>query len=153
MSAIPIHLPRQFDGYGMAKVVNQLTRSAQTGLPDALSFDFSNLHFIKPTGTVFLSNLIRWLENVKGCTVTFNGLKLSRGAIRFLDDSLFFKQHLGHLLDPLASPRPTTSPLQHITHAESHSWLEFNMLPWLSNRLDLNVASLAAFKTCSVRAV
>jgi hypothetical protein len=62
--------------------------------------------------------------------------------IRFLDDSLFFEQHLRTKLNCTASPRPTTRPLVHARHEQSQSEIRCNFVPWLQNRLGVSKATL-----------
>lgn len=139
-----IPLPWQFNGPNISNVVASLN-STITTLPKDIIFDFSPLGFIDPCGVVFLSNLIHWLRE-RGCNPTFDGIDINRAPIKFLEDSLFFEQHIGKKLDPSSSPRSTTRPLQLIPHEKSHSWLETNLVPWLANRLSLTEASLYSFK-------
>jgi signal transduction histidine kinase len=65
-----------------------------------------------------------------------------------LDDALFFEQHCGSKVNPNASPRDTTQPLQKIAHQHSFAWLQQVLQPWLAARLGITQASLYAFKNC-----
>jgi len=122
-----------------------LAANAAAGLPPRLVFDFSQLSFIQPAGITFLSNLVHWLA-ASGCQVLFAGLDRGTEALRYLDDSLFFEQHLGRKLHPFSCPRDTTRPLQKIVQAESHAWLRMNLMPWLAARLNVSDASLRQFQ-------
>lgn len=68
--------------------------------------------------------------------------------IRFLDDSSFFKQHLGQALVENRTPRPTTQPLVEIRHQESHSWIGLTFVPWLANCSGVGMDQMAEFRTC-----
>jgi anti-sigma regulatory factor (Ser/Thr protein kinase) len=116
-------------------------------IPPEIDLDFSILGYIEPPCITFLGNFTRWFLNM-GVNVTFSGMNLGSEAIKFLDDSLFFEQHLGKKLRPSSSPRSTTLPLKHLSHADSHSWLENEFIPWLSEKSGLSITSLAEVRTC-----
>jgi hypothetical protein len=142
-----ISLPEQLKGITLSRVAAGVVASAKNGLPAELSFDFSGLKFIRPTGVVFLSNLIWWLRE-KGVTVSFKNTKQQSPPLFYLDDSLFFEQHTGSKLRLRANPRATTKPLVRIAHQDSHAWLDGNLLPWLAARLSITEASLYEIKSC-----
>lgn len=150
MSAATIILPSQFDGRTLSKVAADVVACSPNGRPGDIvnvTFDFSKLTFVRPSGIVFLSNLIWWLRH-HGTKVQFTGTDVRTAALTFLDDSLFFEQHCGKKLRATASPRSTTRPLVRIAHAESHAWLEANLVPWLAGRLEISHASIYSFKVC-----
>jgi hypothetical protein len=145
-----IVLPTQFQDRTLSKVAADVVACSPFGLPYKLSeviFDFSKLAFIRPSGIVFLSNLFYWLHH-NGTTVKIAGIEALTPALIFLDDSLFFEQHMGRKLRPFASPRATTRPLVRIAHKDSHAWLEANLVPWLAGRLGISQASIYSFKAC-----
>ncbi|ABC23079.1 ATP-binding region, ATPase-like [Rhodospirillum rubrum ATCC 11170] len=131
----------------MPQVIHQLISSCDRKLPKELWIDFSTLDFTRPSGVVFISNLIQWLD-AKGTKVVLEGLSPHRQSNKFLDDALFFEQHLGTKLRPYSSPRPTTIPLKKVTQAESHGWLEMDLTPWLSNHFSVPESSLREFRVC-----
>ena len=147
MSDPIITLPRQFDGKTLSKVAADVVAIAPDDLPPALVFDFSMLHFVRPAGVVFLSNLVHWL-NEKGAKVTFINCDMNKAVIKYLDDSLFFEQHCGSKLSEQASPRSTTQPLVRIAQEDSHAWVETHVIPWLAGRLSITEASLYTLKAC-----
>lgn len=116
-------------------------------LPKEIEIDFSDVRFSKPPSIAFLSNFSHWFSTA-GATVTFVGVDVRRTAIKYLDDSLFFEEHLGHKLDPSSTCRPTTVPVKKIAKMNSHAWLEYDFLPWLSDKSGLSKSSLAEVKTC-----
>lgn len=116
-------------------------------LPEAVSFDFSRMRFALPSGVVFLSNLSRFLVR-NGCKVTYANINTNSEAIRFLDDAMFFEQHLQKLLIPTSTVRPTTQPLRAIHHEASHGWIGLTLLPWLSQCSGVAVEHMAELKTC-----
>ena len=99
------------------------------------------LGFIEPAGVTFLSNFVSWLshQNVK---VYFQGYQGASEAVRFLDDFLFFEQHLRRKLNGMARPRPTTRPLVHARHEQSQPEIRDHFVPWLTNRLGVSRATL-----------
>ena len=116
-------------------------------LPKEVAFDFSRMRFARPSGIVFLSNLSRFLVR-NGCKVTYTNINPQSDAIRFLDDAMFFEQHLGRSLTPTSSVRATTQPLRAVHHEESHGWIGFTLLPWLSHCSGVPVTQMAELKTC-----
>lgn len=96
---------------------------------------------------MFLSNLIHWLHE-QGTKVMLTNVKRDNEAIRYLDDSQFFKQHCGELVWPNSSPRSTTKPLMPIAHSDSHAWLELQLVPWLAARTGKSKASFYQIKAC-----
>jgi hypothetical protein len=150
MDAPTIILPSQFEGRTLSKVAADVVSNSPNGRPSELTcvkFDFSKLSFIRPSGVVFFSNLLWWLHHC-GAKVEFSGIGVQSAALSFLDDSLFFEQHCGRKLRDASAPRETTRPLVRIAHAESHAWLESNLVPWLAARLGISQASIYAFKAC-----
>ncbi len=116
-------------------------------MPSSVQIDFSNVRFIKPPSVAFLSNFSHWFGNA-GVSVSFQGLDIGQQCIKYLDDSMFFEQHLGRKLDPRSSCRPTTVPVRKIAKTDSYAWLEYDFLPWLIEKSGLSKASLAEVKTC-----
>ena len=116
-------------------------------LPDVIDIDFAKLTFIRSPGIAFLSNFSYWLVD-QGATVTFSNLDINKAAIKYLDDSLFFEQHLGKKLDLGSHCRATTLPLKQVARSECHDWLENTFLPWLIGHSGLTKTSLAEVTTC-----
>jgi anti-sigma regulatory factor (Ser/Thr protein kinase) len=141
-----VTLPRQFRAEQLFTQVEQHFGQFEQ-LPEEISFDFSRMQFLRPSGVVFLSNLSRYLSH-RGCCVRYSNLDVNRSAIQFLDDAKFFEQHLGEPLAATSGIRPTTQPLQAIHPQESHAWLEFTLLPWLSAHCGVPVRHMAELKTC-----
>ncbi|WP_305972711.1 MULTISPECIES: ATP-binding protein [unclassified Mameliella] len=116
-------------------------------MPAEVVIDFSDVSFITPPSVAFLSNFTYWFANA-GAKVAFDGLNVNRAAIKYLDDSMFFEQHLGSKLDPSSYCRSTTVPVRKVAKTDSYGWLEFEFIPWLSEKSGLSKASLAEVKTC-----
>jgi hypothetical protein len=135
-------LPRYLKCSSLSPVVGELIRSTPDGkLPSHIQFDFSPLYFIEPAGVVFLSNLLHWLKQ-KGIQVTLSGIDLKKAPICYLDDSLFFEQHLGEKQRPFAMLRDTTQPLQNLSSSESHAWLDLHLIPWLARSITRQIEDL-----------
>jgi hypothetical protein len=147
MTATTVRLPYNLNGLNLSQVTSEVVDRAQQGWPQEITFDFSNLGFIRPAGVVFLSNLVYWLAQ-QGTKVHFKYPTEYGGAFRFLDDSLFFQQHCGTKARETAAPRSTTRPLIRIAHSDYHQWLDGNLLPWLSNCLSITQPSLHPLRVC-----
>lgn len=114
-----IILPRQFRANALFPFVEEHFEQMSV-IPDRVTFDFSDLNFALPSGVVFLNNLSRFLARNR-CEVAFQGMDVSKQAIKYLDDALFFEQHLDSKLSWGSVPRRTTQPLQEIRHLDSRS--------------------------------
>ncbi len=118
---------------------------------DELVLNFSTLSkFIEPCGVTILSNLIHWLEN-RGVTVDILPGEVSRwedSPNKFLDDSMFFEQHLGEKLNEYSQVRVTTLPLQHVNAKDPTGWLSYKFTPWLSRQLGVPPNRLATIQVC-----
>jgi hypothetical protein len=147
MPAFRLRLPNQLNGGAMRVVVQDFMNGCPDGLPNEVSIDFARLNFIKPAGVTFLSNFISWL-NHQGVRVSFQGHERDADPISFLDDSLFFEQHLGRKLNEWAAPRNTTRPLVHAHHEESQSEIRDRFIPWLARSLGKSRASLHEVQVC-----
>ena len=147
MAGITIPLPAQLNGITLSRVAAAIVAAPQKGLPSEIIFDFAGLQFVRPTGVVFLSNLIWWLRENR-VNVVFKNMKQQSAALFYLDDFLFFEQHTGSKLRSNATTLPTTRPLIRIANQDSHAWLDTNLLPWLSARLSITEASLYEIKSC-----
>lgn len=139
-------LPRSMVGDSVFKEL-EVFLEQNPRLPDTVDIDFSNLNFIRSPGVAFLSNFGHWLTQL-GTKVTLSNLNVQKQAIKYLDDAQFFEQHIGRKLDSSSRCRPTTLPLKQVARSESHAWLEFEFLPWLTGHSGLTRTSLAEVTTC-----
>lgn len=142
-----IQLPSTLCGSTLAKLAGDLVDGCPNGLPKTITFDFSKLRFIEPAGVAFFNNLILWLH-YQETHAMFMGHTHVTPSIKFLDDSLFFEQHLGKKLLPVSAPRSTTRPLEKISNDKIHSWLELNLIPWMSSKTGIRQSKLQRFRTC-----
>ena len=96
-------------------------------------------------GYIFLKvcNILQWLWLVKGVNFTIH-CNPSALTIRYLDDSGFFKLHLGEPLSPAAAVRDTTVPLELVSIEHSHQYINDRFSGWLQNRLKMNKDSIAS---------
>ena len=143
---LTITLPRQFSAENLFRLIHDTFGAFET-IPAEVKFDFCKLGFVLPSGIVFLSNLSRFLLR-NNCAVYYLNMDLSRECIRFMDDSLFFEQHMGEKLDPSCSPRPTTRPLMEISHTNSHNWIRSDLIPWLSTCSGVPEHDLTELASC-----
>lgn len=147
MPDLTLTLYSELDGGSVRRVAQALIDGCPNGLPERVVIDFSRLGFIKPAGVTFLSNLILWLKS-RGVGVRFEGHLRNAPALRFLDDSLFFEQHLGAPLNNGACVRRTTLPLKNVHHQDSFVWVRQTLVPWLSTALTVSRPSLYTFQAC-----
>jgi anti-sigma regulatory factor (Ser/Thr protein kinase) len=140
-----ILIPRRLDNVQFHKILSDSPFALGGEIPQHVNIDFSDLNFVRPVGVTFLSNLALWLHR-QGCKVTFSGHDRDSECMRYLDDSLFFAQHLLKKLNQNCEPRNTTFPLKKIVHSEIRPWLELSFMPWLSSRLNISEASLYVFQ-------
>lgn len=143
---IDVLLPKKFTARALFAQINESFGQFET-LPSKVIFDFGNLRFVRPCGVVFLSNVTKFLER-NGCAVSFEKMDITNEAIRFLDDSLFFQQHIGKKLDERSKPRKTTRRLVEVLHTESHDWTRNTFIPWLSECAQIEAHDLSELATC-----
>lgn len=141
-----IILPSNFTAQSLFAQVDQ-NFGQLNDIPQEVTFDFSKLSFVRPSGVVFLSNFTRFLVR-NGCRVNYTKMRVDSRPIKFLDDSLFFEQHFGEKLDSLSSPRATTQPLLEVRHSESHDWTRNTFVPWLSGCTQIQSYDLGELATC-----
>lgn len=141
-----IILPNQFSAVALFPLISNTLGRLETH-PEVVEFDFGKLRFVRPSGIVFLSNLSRYLAR-NGTQVFYIGLREGTEAIKFLDDSLFFEQHLGRKLDEESRPRTTTIPLRNVMTSEAMTWIGLTLIPWLSEKSGIEVEEFAEFRTC-----
>jgi hypothetical protein len=150
MATPQIKLPHQFQEWALSRVAAEVVACAPHGelrnLTD-IAFDFSHLSFIRPSGVVFLSNLIWWL-NHNGTRVHFEGVSAPTAAILLLDDSGFFELHCGARLLASTSAGVAMRPLIRLAHQDSRLWLESDFVPWLAEQLNVSQTSIHGFKVC-----
>ncbi|GJD85756.1 hypothetical protein [Methylobacterium haplocladii] len=147
MSEVRIVLPATLNTFTLRGVISDFVDKCQNGLPDKVIIDFGFLGFIHPSGVTFLSNFVHWLHH-RGLRCDFYQHTRNGQAHRFLDDSLFFEQHLGNKLNVYRGPRRTTQHLRRVEHAESHYFIRGTLGPWLADALNTNNASLYPFQVC-----
>ncbi|MFQ1700491.1 ATP-binding protein [Loktanella agnita] len=143
---ITVQLPRQFEADRLFLFIKENFGTFES-VPDAVEFDFSRMNFAFPSGVVFLSNLTRFLLR-QGCEVSYSGMDTNKECIKFLDDSLFFQQHLREKLSQHSAPRVTTQPLIELRHKDCHAWIHNIFAPWLSEISGVPMSGLAEFQTC-----
>lgn len=147
MSEITIALPYSLNTDALRGVVQDFINRCGETLPAQVILDFHFLGFIEPAGITFLSNFVYWLHH-KSIKCGFVNYNRPAACIAFLDDSLFFEQHLGKKVYPYSSPRGTTQHLRRVEHSESHSFIQMKLTPWLASTLGISKASLHPFQAC-----
>jgi len=143
---VKIVLPSQFDAPTLFRSIgNDIL--PWTEVPSEVVFDFSALRFVRPSGVVFTSNLTRFLA-YNGCRVLYDGLNVRKSSHKYLDDSQFFREHMGGQLDHQSCVRETTLPLIQIAHTDVFQWINFTLVPWLVTCTGLPEGSFAELRTC-----
>lgn len=145
-----VYLPNNFDRQSMYDLLSEIISEDRVPLSKKVSFNLSELKFITPVGITVLSNLHEWLLK-REVAVGYMLPKLDEfekmSALKFLDDSLFFQQHIGSKRRPHATPKETTQPLDSVEVEASFQWFE-NKISWISRRLNVTTESLANLKMC-----
>ncbi|WP_315370857.1 ATP-binding protein, partial [Paenibacillus xylanexedens] len=145
-----VMLPDNFNRDTMYRFISKIIGFDKRPISHTFDFDFSNLKFISPVGVTVLSNFHEWLVR-RDVTVRYKLPPLedwdNRKALSYLDDSLYFEQHIGEKRRPNANPRETTQPLTFVEMDESYQWFE-KIINWLSIRLKVSRSSLAGLKMC-----
>lgn len=136
-------VPNTFDNRTMYLLLHAVLDEKLEPKARKIELDFTALDFIEPVGVTVLCNILQWLWIVKGVNFTIHCNKSSR-TIRYLDDSGFFKLHLGEPLSPTAEVRATTVPLELVSFEHSHQYINDRFSGWLQNRLKMNKDSIAS---------
>ncbi|WP_273431272.1 ATP-binding protein [Chitinibacter tainanensis] len=145
--ALKVKLPKRMNILTIDDLLSKTVDKSLTPISDEIVYDLSSLEFIGPTGVTVFSNLIEWLLS-KGVAQRFDIPNKNAGAIKFLDDSLFFEHYVGKKIFSNATLRATTLPLKWINHPQSHLWIENHCITWLAKALDTSKKSLVELRTC-----
>lgn len=146
-----IYLPRKLNRSYINDLMKNIVGEDLKPTHQELSFDFTNLSFIEPSGITTLGNTFEWLvKNGTKTSITLpSKIGLSRHCpIKYLDDSEFFLKYTGNKLEDSSSVRPTTIPLQKVTYQNSHQWLTGTFTPWLAHRLGVRNTVLGNIEMC-----
>lgn len=146
-----VALPKSFNRHTMYDLLNSVITSNLQPKDNEIDFDFRELTFIEPSGVTILSNLFEWLYKEKVRINIFCPNEFGSGknkAIKFLDDSMFFKKYCNLTLSEKPIVRATTMPLELISWERSFQWLDGNFTYWLSSRLCVTPQSLTNIKMC-----
>lgn len=145
-----IKLPSRINRDTMYGLLQKVINKDREPVANEILLDFSTLtYFIEPCGVTILSNLIHWLER-RGVTVMINPGEVNGydSPNKFLDDSMFFQEHIGETLNERASVRSTTLPLRQVSAQGPTEWLLGEFTPWLSKQLNVHVSRLATIQVC-----
>lgn len=143
-------LNKDLDKTNMNSMLEEVLDRDKTPLCSDLEIDFEKIGFVEPGGIVALHNMIEWLSSKK-VKVSFTYPIENKGIkdpLKYLDDSNFFRRHLGKTIYPNSSVRSTTMSLQDVTYSQSHAWLKHKFIPWLAQQLDVKNSTLANIEMC-----
>ncbi|MEM5014129.1 ATP-binding protein [Niallia taxi] len=145
-----VDLPRILNRDSMYGLLQKVISNDLEPIDNEITLNFETLtRFIEPSGVTILSNLISWLE-YQGVEVGIyvGDLPPRECPNRFLDDSMFFQQHLGNKINEHAQVRTTTLPLKHVNAQSPIPWLENVFTPWLAFQLGINQTRLSTVQMC-----
>ncbi|MFI2132925.1 ATP-binding protein [Lysinibacillus fusiformis] len=145
-----IDIPRELDRDSINSLMINVLDKDKHPLYKKVDLDFRTLKFIHPAGVVALDNMIAWLDK-RGVEVIFTyyvNITNRNHPIKYLDDSGFFKKHIGKSLVEDVALRSTTIPLLNVAYEESHSWLQNTFTPWLAQQLGVKRATLGNIEMC-----
>lgn len=115
--------------------------------PRGISFDFSLLGFVEPSGVVMLHNLCSYLT-LQGCSVYLANCDADRAGLQYLDGTGFFQDSIGKKVFPYSSLKQTTMPLQKVRTADVAGWVPNHLIPWFQSCSGRPRSSLAHFGFC-----
>jgi anti-sigma regulatory factor (Ser/Thr protein kinase) len=145
-----VDLPFNFSRQTMYSFLQEVISNDLEPKNDYIGLNFKELRFIEPSGITILSNLIEWFYK-KGVSVAIYFPRDPREiyrAIKYLDDSFFFKRYADTFVTKNNKARTTTFPLETVTHDRSYQWLDNSFIPWLSRELKVPAMSLTDIKVC-----
>jgi anti-sigma regulatory factor (Ser/Thr protein kinase) len=146
-----LSLPSNFTRHTMYDLLNSVIDFELNPKDHTITFDFSNLNFIEPSGITILSNLFEWLVRRGVDTNVLCPERIVGGKndpLQYLDDSRFFERYIGQTITDNPEIRPTTIPLKLVTYENSYQWLERDFTFWLSQQLGINPKSLVNIRMC-----
>lgn len=146
-------LPRRLNQSSVCSFYSQELSRIQEENPEKISFNFSGLEFIDPSGVVTLWNMVELFEKEYGCEIYYRTPKDFKTkpsfyrAINYLDDSLFFQKVMGEKLHPGSWERSTTNGLEKL-HAGrfNQSYIDKTIL-WLKQSVSLKSKSFSFLGT------
>lgn len=145
-----VDLPVRFNRDTMYVLLQKVITKDRTPIANEITLDFSTLtKFIEPSGVTILSNIIHWLEdNSVDVNIQPGEINSYESPNKFLDDSLFFYQHLGEMINENAKVRNTTFPLEQVNAKKPMSWLINEFTPWLAKQLNVEANRLSTIQVC-----
>lgn len=131
-----IYIPRKLNSETVSSFINSaidvLEGEKKMKYPEVI-FDFSRLHFVEPAGFVTLYNTVQFLIS-RGCKIYLSiNTNNCSPAVKYLDDSGFFKSFEIDL-DLKPRLRPTTTEIQSIKASNFRSWSSNILVPWLQRQ-------------------
>jgi hypothetical protein len=140
---LTLMLPSQFNRRTMYGVIEGAIDAERQPRDRIINFDLSGLSFIQPDGVTAFCNLIELLKlnGVHGDLINYD---VEKRAIAYLDECGVFEAYSGGALR--VPSRSTMIPCKAITTAESHSWLDLTVFPWLAHVLQVETLALSDFK-------
>jgi hypothetical protein len=145
--ATTIFIPSVFRMDAIDKFTRDIVDSDGKPIDKNFSFDFSRLSFIDGSGLTVLNNTIAWIKD-NNCRLEIVSNSNTSDGIRYLDDCGFFGLHLKKKIFFDSKPRKTTLPCVSVSNANSFSWIENNLSPWLEWVLYTSNSSLGSIRAC-----
>lgn len=144
---VVIQLPENFNLASMRQFIQSaVTKQAESNTRE-ITFDFSRLAFIEPTGVVVLANTIEHFRQAK-VKVNFSGHLSSGSARRYLDDSGFFEHYLKRRVFVGSTPRSTTVPFELFPARNYVPYLYQRLMPWIGESVNLSDDTLSTIRAC-----
>jgi anti-anti-sigma regulatory factor/anti-sigma regulatory factor (Ser/Thr protein kinase) len=144
---LTVKIPFRLNADTMYSLIEEVIDKNQDLKRKWIRFDFSQLDWIDPVGVTVISNLIEFLKK-GGASVSLIGYKNNSDAIKYLDESGFFKQHIGKYLNESAKTKYSTIALKLVSHKSSYYWIEEELMPWMAERSEVSKNSLSSIKVC-----
>ncbi len=142
-SSMEVFIPERFRRESMYELLEAVIDHDLKPKDNHIIFNFRKLKFIEPVGVAILGNLFQWLlKNKVNYACKLPSRTDNKDAIKYLDDSLFFKRYLGKTIRDDASLRKTTIPLTLVTYEDSYQFSRQRFSYWLANSLDVTVESV-----------
>lgn len=152
LSELKVKIPKIFKVDTIHTFISEVIDEQLNPISENIVFDFCQLEFIEPSGVTIISNLIKWLEEKKAnvtCLLPKNCSE-PRSAVKYLDDSNFFRYFAEKNITTDAAVRSTTLPLEFLGYDFSYRWIEKNFIPWLSRYTNSDESVLSGIFTTSL---
>ncbi|WP_432717830.1 hypothetical protein AAA448_06220 [Staphylococcus equorum] len=126
--------------YSFKNVINEI-KSVDDKI---IEIDITEVSFVKPSGISMLHNILNLIkDNDKEYQFKLPKIEQGNEVLKYLDDSLFFKNLTGDKIFENSQVRDTTLPIKNLKISFTEEWIKNNFNLWMARHLDCKTEQLA----------